>query len=135
MNLVVDANILFAALIKESTTENLLFNDLLTLYSPEVIFIEFEKHAPEILAKTYRNPGDIPRLIAILKRRIKVIPSSEFLLFIHQASGISPDPNDTEYFALALKLNCGIWSNDKALKRQDKIEVYNTQEIMEKLQA
>ena len=43
---------------------------------------------------------------------------------------ISPDEKDTAYFALALKLKCAIWSNDKKLKEQDKVTVYNTGELM-----
>ena len=34
------------------------------------------------------------------------------------------------YFALALKLNCGIWSNDKKLKNQDKVKVYSTEDLL-----
>jgi len=41
----------------------------------------------------------------------------------------TPDPDDMAYFALALKLNCAIWSNDKKLKEQDKVKVYNTHEL------
>ena len=33
------------------------------------------------------------------------------------------------YFALALKLNCAIWSNDKKLKEQNKIQVCSTHEL------
>ncbi len=41
-----------------------------------------------------------------------------------------PDENDIIYFALALKLKCCIWSNDKALKRQDRIMVLSTKELL-----
>lgn len=40
---------------------------------------------------------------------------------------------DSEYFALALKLNCAIWSNDKRLKQQDKIKVYSTEDLVKVL--
>ena len=35
----------------------------------------------------------------------------------------SPDENDSEYFALAMKFGCPIWSNDKRIKLQDKVRV------------
>ena len=41
MNLVLDSNVLFAALIKDSVTSSLLFEDDLCLYAPEFIFTEF----------------------------------------------------------------------------------------------
>ena len=50
---------------------------------------------------------------------------------IQMAEKITPDPNDAEYFALALKLGCGIWSNDKKLKEQDKIKIYSTSDLIE----
>ena len=53
-----------------------------------------------------------------------------FFDFIDGAERISPDPKDTSYFALALKLNCPIWSNDKKLKEQNKIKIYSTEEIV-----
>lgn len=38
--------------------------------------------------------------------------------------------SDTEYFALALKLKCSVWSNDKKFKKQDKVKVYSTNELI-----
>ncbi len=99
MDLVVDANVLFSALIKEGFSHNLFFNENLHLFTPEYIFTELEKHKKELLNKT------------------------------EKAEEITPDPDDMAYFALALKLNCAIWSNDKKLKPQDKVEVYNTHEL------
>jgi len=45
-----------------------------------------------------------------------IISKNEVKTFIKKAEQISPDPDDVLYFATALKLNCGIWSNDKELK-------------------
>lgn len=42
---------------------------------------------------------------------------------------MAPDKDDAAYFALALKKNCGIWSNDKKLKDQDAVSVYSTHEL------
>ncbi|MFH1211857.1 MAG: PIN domain-containing protein [Candidatus Woesearchaeota archaeon] len=47
MELVIDANILFAALIKDSTTSDLLFKN--TLYAPEFILEEFKKYKEELI--------------------------------------------------------------------------------------
>lgn len=51
--------------------------------------------------------------------------------FVLRAKEISPDKNDIAYFALALKLKCPIWTNDKKLKDQDEIKVYSTSELIE----
>jgi len=61
MDLVVDANVLFSALIKEGFTYNLLFNEKFHLFTPEYIFTELEKHKEEILEKTERSEEEFFR--------------------------------------------------------------------------
>ncbi|MEK6903702.1 MAG: PIN domain-containing protein [Nanoarchaeota archaeon] len=131
MDLVVDANILFAALIKDSFSYNLLFSDKFHLFTPEYIFTELEKHKEEILEKTERTTEEFFRLLEILKRRIVLVPLEELVPYIEEAEELTPDPDDMTYFALALKLNCAIWSNDKKLKEQDNIKVYHSHELTE----
>lgn len=59
MDLIVDANILFAGLIKESTTARLLFNPTLRLYSPEFVMEEFMKYSDTIQKKKkLKKKGD-----------------------------------------------------------------------------
>ena len=130
MDIVIDANVLFAALIKEdSFAYSLLFSDKFHLFTPEYIFTELEKHKEEILSKTKRTTEEFFRLVETLKRRIVIVPLEELVPHIKEAEKLTPDPDDMAYFALALKLNCAIWSNDKKLKEQDKIKIYNTHEL------
>lgn len=129
MEFVVDANTLFSALIKISATSDLIVDNSLMLYSVEFLFTEFEKYKDLIKEKTERTDEEFKRFMEIIERRIKLIPYEEFEPFMEEAEKISPDPKDTQYFALALKLKCGIWSNDKKLKQQDKIKIYSTEEI------
>ncbi|MFA5797786.1 MAG: PIN domain-containing protein [Candidatus Woesearchaeota archaeon] len=130
MNLVVDANIIFAALIKESKTTELLLDMSITLYTPEYILLEIEKHQKEILTKTSRSKEELEQIMHILKKIIRIIPQIELQQYIAEAKKTTPDPDDIMYFALALKLHCPIWSNDKALKKQDRITIYSTPEII-----
>ena len=48
--------------------------------------------------------------------KITFVSAEELKGKLHEADSISPDPDDVVYFALALKLNCVIWSNDKGLR-------------------
>ena len=57
------------------------------------------------------------------------MPLEELVPFIEEAEKLSPDADDMTYFALSLRLNCVIWSNDKELKKQGKIKIYNTKEL------
>lgn len=130
MDLVVDANILFSVLIKRGKTEEIMFDSVFHLFAPEFIFEEFMKYRSYIIKKTGRTENEFNRLIEILKKRIKIISNEEIEKFIHKAKKICPDKKDIDYFALALRLNCALWSNDKELKNQNIILVYSTHELL-----
>lgn len=130
MDLIVDANILFAALIKDGKTSDLLFREELHLFTPEFILTEFTKYKKLLLKKTHRTKEDFQKLLELLERQINVFPFSEIKPYIKKASKLSPDPKDVPYFALALLLNASIWSNDKALKQQSSIKIFSTDDLI-----
>ena len=129
MDLVIDSNILFAALLKEGGTSDILFKH--TLYAPEFIFEEFKKYKNYLKGKTKRMEEDFNELFDLFERNAILIPKEEIDPFIEKAEKISPDAKDVPYLALALKLRCGLWSNDKDLKeKQSVIQVYSTKELI-----
>ena len=131
MDLVVDANIIFAALIKESKTYELIFDEKLHLFTTEFFFTEFKEHSEELQEKTEKTEEEINHLLDVLKKKIKLIPLEELLPYIDEAEKISPDSDDVAYVALALKLKCGIWSQDRKLKeKQNKVQVYSTEDLV-----
>lgn len=133
MKLVVDANILFAALIKEESTAELLISDKLHLFAPEFLFEEFSKYEELILKKTHRSNEEFNQFLDILKDQITIVPKKEITPFIDKAEKISPDPKDTIFLALALSLNSNVWSNDTKLKEgQNIVNVLSTEELIEK---
>jgi len=133
VRLVVDANILFAALIKEGLTAELLISDKLQLFAPEFLFTEFAKYEKHIINKTHRSTEEFNQFLELLKEQIAIIPKKEITSFMDKAEKISPDTKDTVYLALAFALKASIWSNDKRLKQnQEKINVFSTVEIIEK---
>ncbi|GAH51713.1 unnamed protein product [marine sediment metagenome] len=69
MKLVVDANILFAALIKEGSTAELLISDKLQLFAPEFLFAEFVKYEELILKKTHRSHEEFNQFLKLLKEQ------------------------------------------------------------------
>jgi predicted nucleic acid-binding protein len=130
MDLVMDANVLFSILIKKGKTEELLFRESLNIFAPEFMFEEFEKHAELILMKTKRTRKEFNELMRILKKRIKTIPNKETDDLFHEAKRICPDRDDADYFAIAMKKGCALWSNDKVLKKQNIVKVYSTTDLM-----
>ena len=130
MDLIIDSNILFAALLKESGTSEILFKH--KLYAPEFIFEEFRKYKDYLKGKTKRNEEDFNELFNLFERNVTLIPKEEIDQFIEKAEKISPDSKDIPYLALALKLRCSLWSNDKILKEKQKIiQVYSTSELID----
>jgi predicted nucleic acid-binding protein len=126
---VVDANILFSALIKNSFTAELIFNDRLDLYSPAFVVEEYMKYERIITKKTSRTKSEFIQIMHSLKDIIKVVPKGRYEMLLKEAELVAPDKNDAIYFALALWLKCGIWSNDKRLKKQNIVMVHSTDEI------
>ena len=131
MDLVVDANILFAALIKEGTTAKLLFLDDLHLYAPEFLLDEFTKHRKFLLNKTHRSKDEFYYILEIFTSRIIFIPMEDIKQYLEKADKISPDPDDSIYFAIALRIGASIWTNEKRLKKQNIIKIYTTSDLLD----
>lgn len=131
MLIIADANELFAALISRKKTLDLFINRKLTIASPEFVLKELKEHSEEISEKSGLSKEDFETFLFLIKSKIKFFKTEEFSEFLKEAEVISPDPDDIEYIALALKLNCPIWSEDKLLKRQNKVNVFSTLELLE----
>ncbi|HLD18946.1 MAG TPA: PIN domain-containing protein [Candidatus Nanoarchaeia archaeon] len=131
MKLVVDANIIFAALIRDSHTRRMLLAPDNELYAPEYMILEVKEHFETLKEKTGLTEEELDALVDGIAKMadIKIINPQEFKDKLQGADSISPDPDDIQYFALALKLNCPIWSNDKKLKEQKKVKIISTEEL------
>ena len=131
MNLVVDTNVLIAALIKGNYTKEILLSDMFHLFAPTFMLAEIEKYKKVILEKTNGSSIDFTNLLTVFKQRIQFVELSELEKYVQVAEKVTPDPNDMLFIALALKLNCPIWSNDKKLKEQSTVRIIHTHELME----
>jgi len=139
IRIVIDANILFSALIKDAsiTRELITSDDIFDIYCPEFIFKELEKYKKFIISKREKNKQLLTykESFETLLYFINIIPTERYDDKIKEAYNIMKDidEKDTHYVALALKLNCPIWSNDTDLKKQNKVKIYNTKELLEEL--
>ncbi|MEK6983687.1 MAG: PIN domain-containing protein [Nanoarchaeota archaeon] len=131
--LVIDANVLFSALIKNSLTAEIIFEEGIILSAPEFVIEEFLKYEDLILKKTSRTREEFIQIMHMLKDIVTVVPIEDYSKFIEEAEKFSPDEKDVMYFALALKLKCDVWSNDKRLKQQDRVKVYSTEDLRNEL--
>ena len=72
----------------------------------------------------------------LLIDRINVLPKSDIMDHIDDAKQIigDIDIDDVTFIALALTIpNNGIWTEDKHFKKQDKIKIWSTKEILDLL--
>jgi predicted nucleic acid-binding protein len=132
MEVIIDANIFVAALLKKGATRKLLLNDELALYAPEYVIEEIFDHLQEFETKSHLSRISLEELVKVLiiESKMNIIPKDELRQYIKKADEITPDPDDVMYFAAALKQKIGIWSNDKEMKKQKVINVYSTNDLI-----
>jgi len=133
MLLAIDANILFALFNPKSFTRRfiILNRDILELYSPKFAIEGIEKYKQVILEKFNLTEENFEIILSFIRSIIYFVDLEFYKERLIEAKRISPDIKDVEYFALALKLNCPIWSNDKVLKNQKTVKVLSTNELIE----
>ena len=135
VRLVIDTNILFAAIINsKGDTARTLFRQELELFAPEFIKAELNKYRTMLLRKgKYEKAEALNAALEHLLRQITIIPKELYLDKLRTALEITPDPKDAEFIALALKLNCPLWTLDKALIDAPEIPTITTEELLKRL--
>ncbi|MEM0172254.1 MAG: PIN domain-containing protein [Thermoproteota archaeon] len=106
--------------------------EVLELITPSFCVEELLKYKELICKKSNISNKVFREIFNELKAFVKIVPLTEYSKFLAKAKKICPDPDDVDFFALALKLDCPIWSNESRLKRQSKINFF-TKELMKLL--
>jgi len=126
---VVDANILISLLIAKGTKHKLFFSEHIIPNSPELVLFEVGKYWKRIAGQSGLPEEELKLSFSAVRKQLSTVPLSEVKEWIKEAQSFSPDKDDIEYFALALKLGCLIWSEDKRLKAQSRVKVFSTKEL------
>ncbi len=132
MNLILDNNILFS-LMNLRSMNSFIFNNLYgaEIFAPYFIVEEFNKYEKDCLKKSKLNKKDFNQRKKEIFSKINFIQFSEFKRYVKFAQEFCPDENDIFYFAICLKLNLPLWSNDRKLKEQDKVIVLDTRDLID----
>jgi predicted nucleic acid-binding protein len=136
LKLVVDTNIILKALIKGAKVRGILLSLNHQFYLPEHGIEEIEDHLHLVANKTGLSPGDIRLALGILLTNLQVVPSNDLLPFWAEAQGIMDpiDAEDTPFIATALVVRPhGIWSDDEHFRRQKRVRVWNTKDLIEEM--
>ncbi len=133
MELIVDANILLAALLKEAITRELLLDSRLKLYAPEHLISEtlhLLKRNTKIQKRIGLPQKALEEIFYVLTQEIETYPRKTYAASLMEANKIAPHKEDAPYLALALTLHIPIWSNDQGIHAQNKVRVYTTKELL-----
>ena len=136
MIVIIDTNVLFSALMKDSLTRNIILNADEFFLFPSFIFEEMEEHKGELIKKSSLSTKDFSILLQQILKRVLIVPSE--ILYTHREEALrivkDIDIDDVIFVSCALAYpNSIIWSDDKKLKRITKITVLNTKEIKDKI--
>lgn len=130
MKLIIDNNILFS-LIKPDSIASKIFSFLNSEFiAPSFIQHEFDKYEEECLKKSKLSKRDFIKRKNEIFSRITFIGTDSYKEFIQEAIKCLIDEDDAPYLALALKVKAPIWSNDKDLKKQDKVTILSTEDLV-----
>lgn len=133
MSLVVDSNVIFAAMLRDGATRGLLVEPPMPLLSPEWMLSEIRAHVPEISRRSGIGERDLALLLALLCENIEVVPEPEYAPQMARARGMTPqDPGDAPFVAVALSRACqGIWTQNTRHFEGTGIDVWSTARILE----
>lgn len=136
MNIVLDSNILFSALIKDSATRRVILEYDGYFIFPMYILEELDEHRNEIQSKSGLSNKEFDQLLELLLKKVMVAPNE--LLNRHKEKAIDLvkeiDIDDVIFIATTLAYpNTILWSDDKKLKKIKEIKVINTTEIIKLL--
>jgi len=134
LTIVVDTNVIIAALIKDGIVRKLIINNPGDFITPDWCFDEVVEHKDAWNKKNLRE-NEIDKILDDLKEKYVIpIANKYYKKRMKEAKNMIGDPDDEPIIALALAVeNKGIWSfNTKHFKKEKmdgKIELLNTNDV------
>lgn len=134
LHVVVDTNIFVASFLRKGDTRKILFSKEFQLFSPDRLNFEVLAHKEEFKQKAGLNELEFHQALEIELENLQIVPFKEYGFLKQKALLICPKSHDEDwpFIALSMKLNCPLWSNDKALKKQNTVQVLSTDDLMKK---
>lgn len=130
MRLAVDTNVLISALMSKGGTFEAMVLGNLDLFVPEHSLGEIERNKSVLKERMGVSEDEFGLALGIILSHVMVVPREEYAAMEPKAKEISPDKKDFPFFVLALAKRMPLWTNEKRLKEQDAVEVYDTREVL-----
>jgi predicted nucleic acid-binding protein len=131
VKVVVDTNVLFSFFKSGSATRDLILNCPFGLVSPKFALVELKKYSGLIMKKAKISEEKFKLLLKELKGVVEFVDSSIYVNCVRDVKDVCPDEKDVDFLALAFFWQSFLWSNDAVLKRQDKVKIYSTREVVD----
>jgi len=133
MKIVIDTNILISAIIKNGFIRNFVIRSGLEFISPAYTLSEIEKYKEKICKKANMNTDQLVIILQYLINYIKIINPLVYKEYLEESKEImkSIDIKDAPFLACAMAFDAYIWSDDEHFKKQSRIKVLTTKEIVE----
>jgi predicted nucleic acid-binding protein len=130
--IVVDANILFGALLREGTTRRLLLYGGLNLHTPETIWAEFGRNRAYLVQRSRAPEDAFDLLVEALRDRISAVPLAPIRERLREAEEClgNADMLDAPYVAAALALGAALWTHDKRLRAKAPVPLVSTADVV-----
>lgn len=138
MKLVIDTNIVFAALIKDSKTRELILSSKLQLFCIKEIIDEIANYRTQIIKRANISMTTFDSLLDEIIKQITLFPQTVIQPCTDEANSLLAhrDKKDVPFLALALCIKVdGIWSSDKDFDEQSKIKRISTSDLVELLKS
>ena len=131
MKVVIDSNRVIAALIKDSTTRKILFDNNFEFIAPDSIIMEVDKYKDVIIDKSGITEKEFDILLSIIFEHITIAPQNEYIDFIEKFKNDIKDSNDVSYIAVCTSAKAeGIWTHDPHFKEQKKVKVFTNIDLL-----
>lgn len=134
MNIVVDANIIIAALMGSRATLTIITSQNYNFYAPKYVVQEVEKYKKFICEKSLQKSEDFDMNLRALLFFIREVDYGGYIMFMETAKKAigERDMKDTDYIACALAVEADfIWTNDKDFTNQNVIPTKTTKIFIE----
>jgi len=130
---VLDANVLIAALLRDSTTRKLIAMGGIDLHAPAYLFEETQEHFGELLDRSGISASALAEVFRILRGYITEHPVEVYEGHLERAMEIlgDSDPRDAPYVALALAIEAdALWTEDRGLRNLSGVRTLRTHELV-----
>lgn len=132
MEIVLDTNILISSLLRDGLTRDMIILSPFKMHTIELSKIEIENHKKELLLKSKLDEISFDYLRNFIFKKVTFASMEDIIPFRDRATEIMNeiDIDDSLFLALAMSLNCPIWSNDAHFKRQSYVKAFTTRELI-----